>query len=53
MASTKDIIESQTGDGNWYLLECDGRHDFRWHRYIFYTKKEVVKMYNEQHKKNA
>lgn len=50
MASTKDIIEATDG---FKMLECDGRHEFTWHRYNGYTKKEIVKIYNEEHKKNA
>jgi len=50
MASTKDIIESSDG---FKMLKCDGRHDFAWHKYNGYTKKEIAKMYNQEHKKNA
>ena len=53
MASTKDIIENQTADGTYYMLQCDGRHDVTWHRYMGYTKKEVAKNFNAEHKKNA
>lgn len=39
-------------DGGYYRLDCDGRHDPSWHRYMYYTKKEVIKLWREQHPKD-
>ena len=37
-----------TRDG-YYYLDCDGRHDPAWHKYLYYTKKEVIKLWRESH----
>lgn len=42
----KDI---QTTTGGYYYLPCDGRHDPMWHRYMFYTKKQVIQMWRDEH----
>ena len=46
----KDIETTANG---YYSLECDGRHDFPFHRYLYYTKKEILKMWRENHPRYA
>ena len=42
----KDI--EKTSDG-FYYLDCDGRHEPSWHKYLYYTKKEVIKLWRIDH----
>lgn len=44
----KDITTTASG---FYRLACDGRHDFSWHFFLYYTKKDVMRMWREQHPK--
>lgn len=44
----KDIQVTRDG---YYLLDCDGRHTPAWHKYLYYTKKEVLHLWREQHPK--
>jgi len=30
-----------------YQLDCDGRHNFD-HKYLYYTKKEVIRLWREE-----
>lgn len=53
MRPTEKDIES---NGIMYRLPCDGRHDHAYHRYITFSKKEVMKMWRKDHpisKENA
>jgi len=43
-----DIVANHNG---YYELECDGRHDHSRHLYLYYTKKEVMKLWREEHPK--
>lgn len=45
----KDI---ETTPNGYYRLPCDGRHDMSNHFYLYYTKKEVMKLWREDHSKN-
>lgn len=51
MVITEKDIE-KTRDG-YYLLPCDGRHEPNWHKYLYYTKKEVVRLWKDAHEKEA
>jgi len=42
----KDIETTASG---FYRLPCDGRHDHSFHFWLYYTKKEVMKMWREEH----
>jgi hypothetical protein len=42
----KDI--AQTRDG-YYFLDCDGRHEPSWHKYLYYSKKQVLALWREAH----
>jgi len=42
----KDI---ETTPNGFYRLACDGRHDHRDHFYLYYTKKEVIRMWRADH----
>lgn len=44
----KDIEVTRDG---YYLLECDGRHFPSFHKYLYYTKKEVMQLWREDHPK--
>ncbi len=44
----KDIEKTDSG---YYWLDCDGRHDFAYHRYLYYTKKEALKRWRNDHPK--
>jgi hypothetical protein len=44
----KDIDTTASG---YYRLPCDGRHDYSYHFYMYYTKREIVKMWREEHPK--
>lgn len=44
----KDITMTPSG---YHRLPCDGRHDNSYHFYMYYTKKEIVKMWRETHPK--
>lgn len=44
---TKKDIEV-TRDG-YYYLECDDRHNPPWHKYLYYTKDEVITMWRLDH----
>lgn len=43
----RDIYKAQ-GSGA-YVLDCNGLHDFPRHIYFFYTKKEVLQKWREEH----
>ena len=45
-----DIMK--TGYG-YYSLQCDGRHGFTFHRYLYYTKKEILKLWRADHPRYA
>jgi hypothetical protein len=47
MRPTERDIET-TASG-FYRLPCDGRHDFPYHFWLYYTKKEVIKRWREEH----
>jgi len=47
--TTKDIEMTASG---FYRLPCDGRHDYTNHFYMYYTKKEVIQMWNHEHPKD-
>jgi hypothetical protein len=42
----QDIQKTGTG---YYQLPCDGRHDLLSHKYLYYTKKEVLAVWKENH----
>jgi hypothetical protein len=42
----RDIKKTDSG---YCWLDCDGRHDFVYHRYLYYTKKEVLKRWRDDH----
>lgn len=42
----KDIKLTPEG---FYHLDCDGRHTPSWHKYLYYTKKEVMRLWRESH----
>jgi hypothetical protein len=37
-----------TRDG-YYYLDCDGRHTPSFHKYLYYTKREVISLWREDH----
>ena len=41
----KDIKKTTTG---YYQLDCDGRHHHN-HMYLYYTKKEIMKLWRKEH----
>jgi hypothetical protein len=43
----KDIYKAYPSGA--YILDCDGTHDFPRHIYYFYTKKEVLRLWREEH----
>ena len=43
---TTDIETTASG---FYRLPCDGRHDFSYHFYMYYSKRDVVRMWKEDH----
>jgi len=43
----KDIQRSNPSGA--YFLGCGGRHDSLYHVYYFFTKKEVVRRWREEH----
>lgn len=45
----KDIEVTASG---FYRLPCDGQHDHGYHFYLYYTKKEVIKMWKDEHKES-
>ena len=48
--TTKDIETTASG---FYRLPCDGKHNHAYHFYLYYTKKEVVKMWKDEHKEQV
>ncbi len=44
--TTKDIETTASG---FYRLPCDGTHDHSYHFYMYYTKREVIKMWKKEH----
>lgn len=48
----KDIESTRDG---YYFLECDGRHYPQFHKYLYYTKKQVISLWRKEHptKKNG
>lgn len=42
----KDIEVTRDG---YYFLDCDGRHEPSWHKYLYYTKKEVIRLWRADH----
>jgi hypothetical protein len=46
----KDIKKTASG---FYRLDCDGRHDHSSHFYLYYTKKQVIKMWRDEHPKSG
>jgi hypothetical protein len=44
---TTDIEFTPSG---FHRLPCDGRHDHAYHFYMYYTKREILKMWREDHK---
>jgi hypothetical protein len=44
--TTKDIEVTASG---FYRLACNGEHDHAYHFYLYYTKREVIKMWKETH----
>jgi|14BtaG_2_1085337.scaffolds.fasta_scaffold35347_3 hypothetical protein len=42
----KDIEVTRDG---YYFLDCDGRHTPSWHKYLYYTKREVISLWREDH----
>ena len=42
----KDIDSTASG---YRRLPCDGRHEHTYHFYMYYTKKEIISMWKEQH----
>jgi hypothetical protein len=47
---TTDIEMTASG---FYRLPCDGTHDHAYHFYMYHTKREVIKLWNEEHKKET
>lgn len=48
--TTKDIELTASG---LYRLPCDGKHDHAYHFYLDSTKREVIRMWKEEHKETA
>jgi hypothetical protein len=48
----RDIELTRTG---YYRLPCDGRHETVSHMYLYYTKREVIRLWKTEHprKENA
>jgi hypothetical protein len=42
----KSIEKTKTG---FYRLPCDGTHDYPYHFYLYYTKKEVLQIWRKEH----
>jgi hypothetical protein len=42
----KDIELTTSG---YYRLPCDGRHDYLYHFYMYYSKREVLEMWRAEH----
>jgi len=51
MRPTEKDIET-TPEG-YYRLDCDGRHTYVSHRYLYYTKKAVMKFWRDEHPMNG
>lgn len=47
--TTKDIETTASG---FYRLPCDGSHEHRYHFYLYYTKREVIQMWRNEHQKD-
>lgn len=48
--TTKDI---QTTASGFYRLPCDGKHNHAYHFYLYYTKKDVIRMWKDEHKEQV
>jgi hypothetical protein len=44
--NTTHIQKTASG---FYRLPCDGRHDRSNHFYMYYTKREVMRLWREEH----
>ena len=33
----------------YYVVPCDGRHETNFHKYLYYSKKEVLEIWRETH----
>lgn len=42
----KDITVTKDG---YYYLDCDGRHEPSWHKYLYYSKREVIWLWRRDH----
>ena len=44
--TTKDLAVTASG---FYRLPCNGEHDFSYHFYMYYSKREIIKMWKAEH----
>ena len=46
--TNQDITMTPSG---YHRLPCDGRHDHSYHFYMYYTKREILKKWRDEHPK--